>query len=101
MEALTKTENIIKVDPRDIVYFFRFIRDFISWKREKRDKADINLHVSWAEPSVLLVPVYRYSAFSLGGKLIPDFKYEDVIKLENLSYYRPFKLPKKVSLDLR
>jgi len=95
MEVLTKTKNIIKVDPRDIVHFARFIRDFIAWKREERDKADINLYVSWAEPSVILVPVYRYSAFSLGGKLIPDLKYKDIIKLENLSYYRPFTLPKK------
>jgi hypothetical protein len=95
MKALTNTENIIKVDPRDIVHFARFIKDFIAWKREERDKADINLYVSRAEPSVILVPVYRYSAFSLGGKLIPNFRYEDVIKLENLSYYRPFTLPKK------
>jgi hypothetical protein len=95
METLTKTKNLIKVDPRDIIHFVRFIREFIAWKREERDKADINLYVSWAEPSVILVPIYRYSAFSLGGKLIPDLKYKDIIKLENLSYYRPFTLPKK------
>jgi hypothetical protein len=101
MKTLTKTENIIKVDPRDVVYLARFIRNLIVWNREERDKAGVNPYMVWAKPSVILVPVYRYSAFSLGGKLIPDFKHADIIKLENLSYYRPYTLPEKSNVKFR
>jgi hypothetical protein len=101
MEVSVKTEDIVKVDPRDAVHLARFIRNFIFWRREERDEAGINPYIALAKPSVILAPVYRYSAFSLGNKLITDFRYADVIKLENLSYYRPCTLPEKSNIKFR
>lgn len=94
MEVLTKTENIIKIDPRDILHFINFIRNFLTWKREEREKKGLHPYACWISPSVILVPIYRYSQTPLEEALKINFKHEDIIKLENLSYFRPYALPK-------
>ncbi len=34
MGSLIKTGEVVKADPRDIIYFYRFIREYITWDLE-------------------------------------------------------------------
>lgn len=94
MNSLVKTNEIIKIDPRDVFHFINFIRNFLTWKREEKEKKGLSPYAYWIAPSVILVPIYRYSQTPLEEGLKINFRHEDIVKLENLSYFRPHRFPR-------
>jgi hypothetical protein len=95
--------KVKKINPGDITIFTRFIRNFFVFEEEKLIALrNPKLYKISIFPTSLLVPVYRYSPTPLSKKLGVEFKYEDKINLENLSYFRVVKLPEDsdITIDL-
>jgi hypothetical protein len=96
-------EEKIKVNPEDVTVFIKFVRNFFVFDEEKLiTLRKPKLYEISIYPTSLLVPVYRYFPTPLGKKLGIEFKYEDKINIENLSYFRVFNLPENsdIKIDL-
>jgi len=94
--------EIIKVEPRDLVYIYPFIRDTFMWVGEENYKLAEKLARSielrgiyriQLTPSFILLPQYRYSDSALRDRFGFDVKYDSIIKLENLSTFTVQRLP--------
>jgi hypothetical protein len=93
--------EIVKVEPRSLVYLYPFIRDTFVWMGEENYKLAEKLargieirgiYKIQLTPSFVLVPQYRYTSTAL-KTLGFDVKYDSIIKLENLSTFTVQKVP--------
>jgi len=101
-----KTGRIIKVKPGDLVYLYPFVRNTFVWIGEENYKRAENLargvefegvYEIQLTPSFILVPQYWYTDTTLRNVLGFDVKYEDIIKIENLSNFVVQKVPDDIS----
>jgi hypothetical protein len=102
-------EKMIKVNPLDIVYFSPYVRNNFIWGGEEncnlvKEVSNAmhvqGLYMTQLIPSSILVPQYRYSDNFLKEKLGIDIKYDDVIKLENLSSFTVQNVPDNVDYKI-
>jgi hypothetical protein len=103
---LEKTGQVVKVDPSYIIPMWQFSKDIIRWEPGEYlrciGKEDVNwgsivsvLYDAKIKPDFILFPVYRYSSIiedTMAERLGIEFKYEDRIKIENLSLFNVYRV---------
>lgn len=96
-------EEIIKVNLEDLPYIHEFFKKTLKWDFNFYDKSlnyargylvhGVGTVLIYLTPSFLLIPQYRYSDTKIQDRLGVEVKYDDIIKLENLSTFRVYKVP--------
>jgi hypothetical protein len=93
MGSLIKTGEVVKADPRDIIYLYRFIREFITWNFDdyldflkKIGKDGSVYYPATLTLNFLLIPKFGYSSLYKGIKSI-KVEQADKIKYENFSHF--------------
>ena len=102
---IEKTGKIVKVEPSYLVPMWKFVFDFMNWNardylhyiREtiKRRPVLGSSHIILIKPGFLLLPVYRYSRIpedNVVKRLGIEFKYDDRIMIENLSFFNVYRV---------
>jgi hypothetical protein len=98
MGSLIKTGEVVKVDPRDIIYLYRFIREYITWNLDdylnflnKTGKKDSYYYYATVKLNSLLMPKFKYSSLydRIGNVKIEQ---ADKIKYENFSNFDVYQL---------
>jgi hypothetical protein len=93
MGSLIKTGEVVKADPRDIIYLYRFIRECITWNFDdyhnflgKVGRKNSDYYQATLTLNFLLVPKFRYS---LPHEKIKNTEVQqaDKIKYENFSNF--------------
>lgn len=98
-------EKIIKVNPEDIAYIFRFVSNAFSWDKNwflkimenvvRKRTDNRNLFLVRIKPKYLLVPVYSY--FFATDTVMKDLgftvAYEDIIEVEKISQFKVYRVP--------
>jgi hypothetical protein len=97
MGSLIKTDEVVKVDPRDIVYLYRFIREYMTWNLDdyhnfldKVGKKFTDYHAVMFPLNLLLIHEFVYSSLY---REIRSIRVErvDKIKYENFSRFNVYK----------
>jgi hypothetical protein len=111
---LEKTGQVVKLDPSYITVMWKFSEDFIQWEPEEyfrcvgregvngRPTVVVSRDLK-IEPSFILLPVYKYSLTfdnTVVERLGIEFKYDDSIRLENLSLFNVYKVIKDVDPEV-
>jgi len=96
-------EEMIKVNPEDLPYLHQFFSINLRWGVNFYDECleytrgylvhGVGVFLIYLTPSFLLIPQYRYSDTKIQDRLGVEVKYDDIIKLENLSTFRIYKVP--------
>jgi hypothetical protein len=102
---IEKTGKIVKVEPSYLVPMRKFVfgfmnwsaRDYLHYTREtiKYGPVSGSSHTVLIKPGFLLLPVYRYSPIpvdDVAKRLGIEFKYDDRIKIENLSLFNVYRV---------
>jgi hypothetical protein len=97
MGSLIKTGEVVKADPRDIIYFYRFIREYITWDLkdyfnflDKMGKKDSPYYRTDLVLNSMLIPKFKYTSFHNGIKGV-KVEQADKIKYENFSHFDVYK----------
>jgi hypothetical protein len=97
MGSLIKTGEVVEVDPRDIIYLYRFIREGITWNLDdylnfldKVGKKNSKYYIVNLPLNLLLIPKFAYSSMYESIKSI-KVKRADKIKYENFSCFNVYR----------
>jgi hypothetical protein len=99
MGKLVKTGEKVTVQPRDIIYLYRFIKEVINWDRKeyfdfldkevwsKGIQEGGDIYMSLIIPRFLLVPDYRYSTIPTTMFDVTEIRGGDLVTYEKLSTF--------------
>jgi hypothetical protein len=100
MKTLIKTDKVIKIDPREVVNLYKFIRRYMQWEPKeylsRLDKILPNRLENYIYSEIpldfVILPTYMVSPLPPNFKGIIKPKRRDVIYLENFSYFDLYKV---------
>jgi hypothetical protein len=114
---IEKTGKIVKVEPSYVVPMWKFVFDFMNWSAKdylhyireiretiKRRPVFGSSHIVLIKPGFLLLPVYRYSRIpedNVVKRLGIEFKYDDLIMIENLSLFNVYRVIEDADPDVK
>jgi len=100
MYTLVKTGKVIKVDLRNIIDIYRFVKRYMQWEPQeylsRLDKIFPNRFENYTYSEIpidiVMLPTYMISSFPPSFKGVIKPKRRDVIYLENFSYFDLYKV---------
>jgi hypothetical protein len=100
MKTLIKTDKVIKIDPRNVVDFYRFVKHYIHWEYEdyrnelnKRFPDKISDYIAVGIPlDAVILPSYMISEVPTTLEHIIKPERKDAIYLEDFSYFNLYKV---------
>jgi hypothetical protein len=109
---MENTGKIIKMDPNDLSYIFKFINSILNWNRDEfikvmesiveKRKGDRNLFSIRIKPNFLIVPMYSYFFASqmVMKNLGFEIAYDDTIDIEKISQFKVLEIPNKADVTI-